>query len=108
MILNWKATDEEFSLAARIAERALDELANDLERLGVNSPRRRGGLRRDYLMDVLATHLNGRPLDLARLLEAKRTDFLHDVVGIRTHIDRETGQLKNCFVPRYAAAEVRA
>lgn len=53
-------------------------------------------------MDVEACHCNGCPLDLARLLGADRTDFLHDVFGIRHFIDRKTGALTDCFVPRTA------
>lgn len=38
-------------------------------------------------------------LDLERLLEARDADFAHDVGGIVRHLDRETGHLKDCFVP---------
>lgn len=54
-------------------------------------------------MDITATHLNGCPLDLVDLLDAPDFDFLHDVLGIRRHIDRTTGQLADCFLPRTAA-----
>ena len=54
-------------------------------------------------MDVTACHLNSYPLRLADLLTAKAGDFSHDVFGIHRHINRETGELENCFVPRYAA-----
>jgi len=54
-------------------------------------------------MDISATHANGCPLKLDKLLDAEGPDFSHDVFGIIRHIDRETGQLGNCFVPRYAA-----
>jgi hypothetical protein len=54
-------------------------------------------------LDLTACHLVGCPLDLAGLLAARPSDFSHDIGEIRQHIDRATGQLLNCFVPRYAA-----
>lgn len=54
----------------------------------------------DASMDVTAAHSNGCPLRLERLLEADDFNFAHDVFGIRRHIDRETGELGNCFSPR--------
>ena len=56
-------------------------------------------------MDITATHSNGNPLKLPELLVAKDFDFVHDVCGIRRHIDRRTGQLKDFFSPRYSAPE---
>lgn len=56
----------------------------------------------DILMDVDACHSNGCPLNLQGLLEAADADFAHDVFGIRAHINRRTGQLEDCFLPRYA------
>lgn len=60
----------------------------------------------DYLsteMDITATHLNGCPLNLAALLDAGNINFAHDVLGIRSNLNRDTGELGNCFLPRYAA-----
>lgn len=55
------------------------------------------------LMDLVATHCNGCPLDLQRLFEtADDGEFGHDVFGIRAHLDRETGRLTGCFMPRFA------
>ena len=54
-------------------------------------------------MDVTACHSNGCRLDLEGLLAADDRDFMHDVFGIRAHINRETGQLMDNFSPRYAA-----
>ena len=42
------------------------------------------------------------PLDLDALLAADNFNFTHDVFGIANHIDRETGIVGDCFVPRYA------
>jgi hypothetical protein len=56
----------------------------------------------DIDMDVTACHANGCPLDLKRLLFASDFNFLHDIEGIHRHLDRTTGKLKNCFLPRFA------
>lgn len=53
-------------------------------------------------MDINACHSNGNPLDLKALLEADDFNFCHDVFGIRNHINRATGQLENCFSPRFS------
>lgn len=63
----------------------------------------------DYMslcMDIAAADgVNGNaPLDLARLLEVDTFNFNHDIAGIMRHIDRETGTLGDCFVPRCAMA----
>lgn len=59
---------------------------------------------RTAMMDLTAVHANGTPLRLAALRSAPDTDFGHDVFGIRRYLDRETGQLMECFVPRCASA----
>jgi hypothetical protein len=56
-------------------------------------------------MDFTAVHANGTPLRLDDLLNFDDFDFLHDMVGIRRHLNRETGQLDGCFVPRSAKRE---
>lgn len=56
-------------------------------------------------MDLTATHANGCPLDLALLLDAPAFDFAHDIAGIARHLDRLTGKLGDCFVPRCARPE---
>ena len=56
----------------------------------------------DYEMDVTAVHANGCPLNLQGLLAADDFNFMHDVFGIGRHIDRETGTLGNCFLPRFS------
>ena len=56
----------------------------------------------DIMMDVVATHCNGSPLRLGDLLAANDFNFLHDISGIAKHLNRETGQLENCFRPRFS------
>lgn len=53
-------------------------------------------------MDLTATHRNGCPLDLERLLDSNGVDFVHDIAGIARHLDRNTGRLGGCFLPRCA------
>src|SRR6185436_16467195 len=53
-------------------------------------------------MDITACHANGCELDLNKLLAAPEPDFSHDVFGIRRHIDRRTGKIGGCFLPRCA------
>lgn len=53
-------------------------------------------------MDVTATHANGCPLKLTELEAAPDFDFAHDLCGIRHHLNRETGELMDYFLPRYA------
>lgn len=57
-------------------------------------------------MDIAACHLNGCELDLNKLLAAPDADFGHDVFGIRRHINRRTGQLGDCFLPRCAMPQL--
>ncbi len=57
----------------------------------------------DADMDITACHVNAFPLRLDELLHADEFNFSHDVFGIRRHLNRETGQLENCFVPRFAS-----
>jgi hypothetical protein len=55
-------------------------------------------------MDLYTVH-NTVGLRLMDLVGADRLNFVHDVFGIRRHLNRETGQLEDCFVPRFAARE---
>lgn len=59
----------------------------------------------DCEMDLIATHLNGNPIDFQKLLDFDDANFGHDVFGIRKHIDRTTGQLTDCFSPRCSLPE---
>ena len=52
------------------------------------------------IMDLEAVHCNGCPLDFVKLLGFPELDFVHDIAGITSHIDRNTGKLQDCFVPR--------
>lgn len=56
----------------------------------------------DIDMDICATHCNGNPLRLADLLAADDFNLLHDVSKIARYLNRETGKLTDCFVPRFS------
>lgn len=56
----------------------------------------------DIMMDLTAVHINGNPLRLEGLYLADDFNFAHDILGIRQHLDRSTGQLLNGFTPRYS------
>lgn len=92
-ILNWNVSKEDHELIAAIAKRA-KEIA-----------RRHGADHtwHEAVMDITAVHANGCPLRLAELLAADDFNFTHDAFGIAKNLDRETGRLKNCFLPRFSA-----
>lgn len=52
-------------------------------------------------MDLAATHAH-TPLRLEEFAAADAFNFAHDMGGIVGHMDRETGELTDCFVPRFA------
>lgn len=56
-----------------------------------------------WLMDLTACHANGCRINLIKLLKAPDFDFAHDICGIRKNINRQTGVIENCFLPRCAA-----
>ena len=91
--IKWAATILEADLIHKIANRAL-ELA---EKAGVA-----GYEKQTLMMDLEACHCNGCPLELEKLLAARDGDFGHDVFGIARKMNRETGELTDCFLPRYA------
>jgi len=55
----------------------------------------------DIEMDVMATHIK-LPLRLTDFLKADKFNFARDIYGITDHIDRDTGKMNNCFLPRFA------
>ncbi|MCK5017520.1 MAG: hypothetical protein KAS32_10675 [Candidatus Peribacteraceae bacterium] len=86
-MIDWtKATKEELKLFVRIAKRAETTC----------------GTRQAIIMDLQAAHTCGCPLKLTELAEANINDLLHDIHGINQHLNRTTGELEDCFPPRYA------
>ena len=88
-MINFKSTKEDATLIALIVDRV--ELLHPL-----------GDNRMKLYMDLTACHLNGTPLKLAEMIDMADADFIHDINGIVKHIDRTTGKLGDCFVPRCA------
>lgn len=61
----------------------------------------------DTIMDIECCHAT-IPLRLDELLCADDFSFAHDLGGIRRHLNRQTGEMLNCFVPRFAVPETSA
>jgi hypothetical protein len=89
------STENEFSKNMERAEAAC-------ERYELMEGPPRGYRRINLMMDLLAADgVNGNPpIDWDRLLAADYFNFMHDIGGICRHMNRETGVLGNCFVPR--------
>lgn len=89
--IRFDTNDQDALLISRIVDRAVTD--------GLIDPSSRQAIE----MDLRATHLNGNPLDFTALLAAPTFDFGHDLAGISRHLDRTTGQLGDCWLPRYSA-----
>ena len=87
-MINWNAlTNTDLQLVLKIVARALKmKLILKKEKV-------------DLDMDISAVQIKNK-LNLQKLLGFPDFDFAHDVCGMQRHIDRETGELKNCFCPR--------
>ncbi len=86
-------TEEESTLVTEIVKRAAEWLESN-------------GLPFDCLsarMDLEACHGLFRRLDFAAMLDGSIGDMMYDIVGIRTYLNRETGELLADFEPRFAA-----
>jgi hypothetical protein len=90
--INFVVSDTDNDLITRIAERAQNFL-----QLKATSHSKL-----ELLMDITACHANGCELRLNDLLNTDDFNFVHDVCGIVSHLNRRTGKLDNHFVPRFA------
>lgn len=93
-VVSFERTKEENALITAVVLRAADSLG-----LAKNHW--------DLHMDLCAAHANGCPIDFQKLLDADDATFGHDVLGVRKYINRQTGELEECFVPRCAKREKR-
>lgn len=59
-------------------------------------------------IDLAVCHRSCVKLDFKRWLEADDFNFIHDVAGIAKHMDRNTGELTDCFMPRFQLREQAA
>ena len=55
----------------------------------------------DMIMDIDAANKDC-PLKLQELLDTDDFNFYHDLMGIGQHMNRNTGKLEDCFLPRFA------
>lgn len=94
--ISFKATKQEYELIGKIVDRA-EAMANEHGLANFDA--------RATDMDLTACHANGCPLDFQKLLEFDDSNFGHDVFGITRFIDRKTGELGDCFLPRCARPE---
>jgi hypothetical protein len=99
MPVKFNATRKEFECIRRIALRYIETVYETFP-----SSVRKQAIQ-PTMMDITACHLNGCPLDLERMASGTNFDLLHDVCGINEHLDRRTGKLKDCFLPRFAKRE---
>lgn len=93
--LNFKVSAYEGHLILRVARRAVS--------LGIdthNSPS--PAEEQQWVRDIVLCHNHGCPLMLAELLAASCDEFTHDMIGIRSFLNRNTGKLEGIFHPRYA------
>lgn len=95
MTVKFDATDAELSAVRKIARRAAHLARTHGDR------RKFGAIRLNVVMDLLATHANGCPLDFERMAAADDFNLTHDVISIGRHLDRDTGKLGNGFLPRF-------
>ena len=80
-------TDKDMLLIHKIAKRAGELFSLSFEQ------------KLDVELDLTNVNCD---IDLQRLLDAYDFNFAHDVNGINRHLDHETGDLKDCFLPRFA------
>lgn len=97
-MISFKVTQDDADLINKIVDRLLTMKHPDNGRRFFSQ-----ALRMDLVMDFTATHANGCALRLSELLAADEFNFAHDALGIRRHLNRKTGKLENCFLPRFAA-----
>lgn len=77
-----------YELASKVADRAV-AIRPDYDKLTV-------------FMDLTKCIEGGCGLRLEEMLEARPADLMHDIIGINQHLDHTTGELRDCFWPRFA------
>lgn len=90
--IDWsKVAEADMDLIRQIADRVVKlsrEHDMDYEKLEV-------------VMDLTATHIKC-PLQLTAMLTVDNVTLAHDAFGIRRHLNRQNGELMDCFLPRCA------
>ena len=96
-MIKWKdVTKETTEKVSQVVERAKNEGYTP-----VSIPEDIAGDFFGLWMDLQAVSLIVN-LDWEGLLKAPLVDFYHDLSGIQRHLNRKTGKLENCFLPRFA------
>jgi hypothetical protein len=83
--------DWELELIGAIVERYVEIIKPEREKTAI-------------LMDVMLTHYT-IGLKLEEMVNGPQYDFVHDMMGIQKHLDRQTGAMLDCFLPRFAVPE---
>jgi nucleoside diphosphate kinase len=85
-MVRFESTRVEHDVIGKIADRARKDGLKIVTKMSLS-------------MDLDATNTTN-PLDLEKLLYFPPFDFAHDIYGIMANLNRETGELENCFLPR--------
>jgi hypothetical protein len=80
-------------------------MSSKWDNIGQIMDRYQSRIGRKFKRITLAMDLDFSKVDLEALLESDDMTFMHDVTGIQQNMDRSTGQLGNCFVPRVGFRE---
>lgn len=97
-MVSFKVSKSERAIIEHIADRAW----------GLEWLRENYDDRVSLVMDVTATHANGNRLRLNDLLGTDDFNFAHDLGGICSCLDRDTGKLTGNFRPRFSEQYGRA
>lgn len=97
MTVSFKCSKKDFNLVLKIAARAFKEIPELKEYTDKTT----------LEMDLIACHANYCRLDFKKLLKARFLDLLHDCGGISGTIDRETGKLRDNFLPEFFVRKVK-
>lgn len=92
--VSFRVSNRDARIIGEIAGRAVTELRRARETDPFD--------RLTMAMDLTAVHANGCPLRLEALRDADRFNFAHDILGIRRHLNRDTGQIDGLFSPRFS------
>jgi hypothetical protein len=90
------STKEEYRLYSKVVKRAHEN------RLDIPKGHRTF---MDEVMDLEVCHKMACALDLEAMLTCRPEDLFHDLYGIARNLNREKGELDNCFLPRMAKKE---
>jgi hypothetical protein len=99
----FKTTKEDYELISKIADRFINHTYNNLMLQNNQLPYQldKMALSWHWILSMdLECAFNDVGLDLQRLLDAPMEDFIHDIGGILRNINRTTGKIDNCFLPR--------